>query len=83
MSQTLVSNCEKHADILSQIADLYTDLFNHDGYADFRVEMRILRRGQKEIIIHCGKQYRYVVDCDEALKSEHPLKSLLKRDILS
>lgn len=74
---------EKHADIFGQIAKLYTELFNHDGYGDFRVEMKILRRGQKEIIIHCGKQHRYVVDCDEALKAEHPLKALLKRDILA
>ncbi len=87
MTQTLIKskekNSEKHADILGQIANLYTELFNHDGYGDFKVEMRILRRGQKEIIIHCGKQYRYVVDCDEALKGENPIKALLKRDILS
>ncbi len=74
---------DKHADIFAQIANLYTELFNHDGYGDFRIEMKILRRGQKEIIIHCGKQYRYVIDCDQALKTEHPLKALLKRDILA
>ncbi|MGL1958375.1 MAG: hypothetical protein OCD00_13770 [Colwellia sp.] len=74
---------EKHAEILEQIANLYTELFNHDGYGDFRVEMKILRRGQKEVIIHCGKQHRYVVDCDSALKAENPLKALLKRDILA
>ncbi|MDP7593930.1 MAG: hypothetical protein QF552_14775 [Litorilituus sp.] len=74
---------EKHADVFGQIARLYTELFNHDGYGDFRVEMKILRRGQKEIIIYCGKQYRYLVNCDEALKAEHPIKALLKRDILA
>jgi len=74
---------EKHADILGQVATIYAELFNHDGYGDFRVEMKILRRGQKEVIIHCGKQYRYVVDCDSALKAENPLKALLKRDILA
>jgi len=74
---------ETHADIFGQIANIYTELFNHDGYGDFRIEMKILRRGQKEIIIHCGKQHRYVVDCDEALKAEHPLKALLKKDILA
>lgn len=90
MTQTIVKPvanktgqlAEKHADILGRMATLYAEIFNHDGYGDFRVEMKILRRGQKEIIIHCGKQYRYVVDCDEALKAEHPLKALLKRDIL-
>jgi hypothetical protein len=49
-------------DVLEQFAKLYDELFSHDGYGEIRLEMRILRRGQKEIIIHCGKQYRFVVD---------------------
>lgn len=54
-----------HQDILNKIEGLYHEVFSHDGYGDIRVEMKILRRGQKEIIIHCGKQYRYVVDFQE------------------
>ena len=61
---------EMHTDIFGKIAEVYTELFNHDGYGDFRVEMKILRRGQKEVIIHCGKQHRFVVDCDDALKRD-------------
>jgi hypothetical protein len=49
--------------VLAKLTDLYFEAFNHDGFAEIRVEMRILRRGQKEIILHCGKQYRFVVDC--------------------
>ncbi len=49
-------------DVLDQFAQLYREVFEHDGYGDIRLEMRILRRGQKEVIIHCGKQYRFVVD---------------------
>jgi hypothetical protein len=49
-------------DVLSDLMAIYHEAFCHDGYADFRVEMRILRRGQKEVIIHYGKQYRRVVD---------------------
>ena len=49
-------------EILEKLQQLYHEIFAHDGYGDMRVEMRILRRGQKEVIIHCGKQYRYVVD---------------------
>lgn len=48
--------------VLAKLGDLYLEAFAHDGFAELRVEMRILRRGQKEIILHCGKQYRYVVD---------------------
>ena len=49
-------------EILEKLQQLYHEIFAHNGYGDLRVEMRILRRGQKEVIIHCGKQYRYVVD---------------------
>ena len=37
-------------------------MFSHDGYGNFSVSVRILKRGQKEVIIDCGKQYRYVLD---------------------
>jgi len=49
-------------DVLSKLAELYQEVLDHDGYGDIRVEVRILRRGQKEVILHCGRQYRYVVD---------------------
>jgi hypothetical protein len=52
--------------VLSKLNDLYMEAFGHDGFAEIRVEMRILRRGQKEVILHCGKQYRFVVDCAAA-----------------
>lgn len=48
--------------VLAKLGDLYNEAFAHDGFAEIRVEIRILRRGQKEVILHCGKQYRYVVD---------------------
>jgi len=51
-----------NAEVLARFEQLYSDLFSHDGYADMRVEMKILRKGQKEVIIHCGRQFRFVVD---------------------
>ena len=48
--------------VLAKIYQLYESVFRHDGFGELRVEVRLLKRGQKEIIIHCGKQYRYVVD---------------------
>ncbi|OPY70709.1 MAG: hypothetical protein A4E57_00326 [Syntrophorhabdaceae bacterium PtaU1.Bin034] len=51
-----------HEPVLVQIIDLYRDLFLHNGYGALRVEMRFLKRGQKEIFVICGKEYRFVVD---------------------
>ncbi len=49
-------------DVICKLGELYRDIFDHDGYGDMRIEVRILRRSQKEVIIHCGKQYRFIVD---------------------
>lgn len=48
--------------VIEKLVGLYEEAFNHDGFAEIKVEIRILRRGQKEVILHCGKQYRYIVD---------------------
>lgn len=49
-------------DVLDRIQSLYEGLIAHDGFGEMRLEFRILKRGQKEVVIHCGKQYRFVVD---------------------
>lgn len=81
-SREVLASPAAHEAIFLNLIRLYSELFNHDGFGDIRIEMRILRRSQKEVIIHCGKQYRYVLDCQQALASESALKHLLKRDLL-
>lgn len=56
--------------VLAKIHQLYESVFRHDGFGEIRVEVKLLKRGQKEIIIHCGKQYRYVVDYPNQLTGE-------------
>lgn len=48
--------------VKKRLLGLLDDLIHHDGYGSLKVEIRLLRRGQKEIIIDAGKQYRYIVD---------------------
>lgn len=48
--------------VKAKLLRLYSDLLSHDGFGEMRVEIRILKRGQKEVILHCGRQYRFVVD---------------------
>lgn len=50
--------------ILKKISELYLSLFEHDGFGEMRVEIKLLKKGQKEVIVFCGKQYRFVVDYD-------------------
>lgn len=57
-----------HQAVKLRMCELYDDLFIHDGFGEMRVEIRILKRGQKEVILHCGKQYRFVVDSPDGLR---------------
>lgn len=45
-----------------RLLELLDELIAHDGFGSIRVDIRLLKRGQKEVIIDCGKQYRFVVD---------------------
>lgn len=83
IKRAMLATSKAHEPVFRQMMALYCDLFNHDGFGEIKIEMRILRRGQKEVILHCGKEYRYVLDCDQALASESFIKHLLKRDILA
>jgi hypothetical protein len=57
-----VKKTSTNKEVKAKLFELYDEIFAHDGYGEIKVDMRILRRGQKEVIIHCGKQYRFVVD---------------------
>jgi len=46
----------------STLMNVLDDLLLHDGFGHFEVDMKILKRGQKEILISCGKEYRFVVN---------------------
>ena len=52
---------DTNKDVINKIAELYEILFKHDGYGEMTVTMKILKRNQKEIIIKCGCEHRYVV----------------------
>lgn len=53
-----------HAEVLARIENLYRILFDHNGYGEMSIEIRFLRKREKEVLIRCGKQYRYIVPCD-------------------
>ena len=51
-----------HEKVKERINALYNMLAEHDGYGEMHIDFKILKKGQKEIIVHCGEQYRYVMD---------------------
>ncbi len=53
---------DKHRDVVHKLIDLYHMLICHNGYGEMSIDIQILKRGQKEVILRCGKQYRFVVD---------------------
>jgi hypothetical protein len=55
--------------VKKKLLDVFDDVFSHDGYGNFTVSVRILKREQKEVVIDCGKQYRYVLDYKPQVKA--------------
>lgn len=53
----------------SKLMDLIDEVLAHDGFSDIRIEVKILKRGQKEVILHYGKQYRFIVDNQHSKES--------------
>ena len=53
-----------------RLLELLDELIAHDGFGSIKVDIRLLKRGQKEVIIDCGKQYRFVVDFETATAIE-------------
>ncbi len=48
--------------VKSKILELFDELYSHNGFGGLEIDLRILKRGQKEILLRCGKEYRFVVD---------------------
>jgi len=61
-----VRDCSSSNAVLNKVHGLFGALIQHDGFGEIRIEMRVLKRGQKEVILHCGKQFRFVLDPAEA-----------------
>lgn len=53
-------------DLKAKLLQLLDDVLVHDGFGSIRIDVRLLKKGQKEVILDCGKQYRYVVSSDAA-----------------
>jgi hypothetical protein len=51
-----------HQVVKGKLLEVFDEIFEHHGFGEFKVEMKILKRQQKEVIINCGKEYRYILD---------------------
>jgi hypothetical protein len=50
-------------EVLNRLQGLLGELLRHPGYGQIEVSVRLLRDAYKEVIVRCGKEYRYVIDC--------------------
>ncbi len=58
----MIPNNDPNAAVHEKLLSVYDALYRHNGFGEMTVEVRILKKQQKEILIKCGKQYRFVVD---------------------
>lgn len=59
--------------VKERMLKIFDDALRHNGFSEFRVEIRILKKQQKEVIIHYGRQYRYVLDFMNEGEHKKPL----------
>ncbi len=45
-----------------KVLELFDEIFAFGGFGGLRVEIKLMKRGQKEIIISGEKQHRFVAD---------------------
>lgn len=69
MSETQ-SNSEQESNCnISHVEKAMLKAFNflmmHNGAGKMEVSVKLLKRGQKEILIQCGRTYRFVVNAEE------------------
>ena len=48
--------------VYQKLDELFDDVLAHSGFGELRIDVRWAKRNQKEIVLSCGKQYRFVVD---------------------
>lgn len=56
------NNNQDRDTVVGKLKQLFDEVLRHDGYGRIEVDMKILRKGQKEIVLRCGKEYRFIVD---------------------
>ena len=45
-----------------QLNELVDEYLLHDGWGHLEMDMKILARQQKEVVLKAGREYRYVID---------------------
>ena len=48
--------------VKKRLLQTFDYLYEHEGFGHFEVDVKILKRGQKEVLIRCGREYRFVLD---------------------
>lgn len=64
-----------------QLIRLADEYLLHDGWGHMEVDMRIMTRRQKEIVIKAGREYRFVVDFKNASDPENAGKDSVKTEV--
>lgn len=47
--------------VQEKLVALFRDLIDHPGFGELRVDVKILKKGNKEVVLSSGKQYRFVL----------------------
>ena len=57
-------NTDELSKARAKLLNSFDYLLAHNGSGHMEINTKILKRGQKEITIQCGRTYRFTVDAD-------------------
>ena len=49
------------APVQDKLHALFMDILDHPGFGELHVNVRILKDARKEVVLCCGKEYRFVL----------------------
>ena len=58
-------------EVVDKLVACFDEALRHEGYADITVSLRYRRKNEKEIIVHFGKEWRYVVRIPQESTPSH------------
>lgn len=59
-----MDNGTSRADCRQRCLELLDQLIDHCGYGDMQIDVKMHKKGRKEVIIRCGRHYRFLVPAD-------------------
>jgi hypothetical protein len=54
-------NEQESAKVMAKVGALLSEILDHQGFGEIKIDVKWIKQGHKEVLISAGKQFRFVV----------------------